>query len=210
MKNLSVLGLCIAILCAVGLHVPAHAADVYSRYDTPVSQPGTKLSGAYVQGGLGMSFAATNAEEAIGLASKGYNFDIRLGRDWRMKNSPFVFGLFTGAGVSELSTSGVFDVSQSWHLDVGGRAGYLPNSGTLIYALLAWQTADYEYSAGELGRVNETLDGVKWGGGVEFAIERNYTFGVEVTRTDFASFEKEGAKFAETDYNGSVRLGVRF
>jgi len=187
--------------------VPAHAGDLYAS-PTVAASNNTYL-GSYIQGGIGIKAHESQIED-IALASKGYEVDLRLGHDWGVKGTRFILGVFSGVGTSDTSAAGFFDSSQPWHIDVGSRVGYRFDSGNLLYVLGAWQTADFKYSAGELGKVAKTLDGFKYGGGVEFALDDHFTLGLELTRIDYASFEVEGLKFRETDYNSALRLGYRF
>ena len=189
--------------------LPAQAADprVGSRIASPqqVSEQPFNWTGIYVGVGGGyqlgvseVSFGPVNIDSA---SLQGFAGDARVGIDWHVSNTPFVFGLLGqySLGKSEFDvnltgTGSVLnaDIEQTWAL--GGRVG-LSYGRTLAYVGYAYTQAEFNIgglaiaplcTAGTLA-CGHTIDGHMFLAGLETAILPQITLSAEYNYIQYDS-----------------------
>ena len=195
-----------------GLHIGAHIGYGTADTDTAIGVDPTIMP-------AGISFD--------GLSATGAEVGGSLGYDVRLPNSPFVIGVFgdwswrdldhtTSLTLGPLSASASLSIEDAW--TIGGRAGYLLNDSTLLYALVGYRQASMsslKLSADGIGATSFGVGDLKgWtvGGGLEtqlsggWALRGEYRF----TRYDGQSVELiPGALALDLDTDEHVaRLGA--
>jgi outer membrane immunogenic protein len=193
MKKFALIG---AVIAAFSFTAPAQAADTPIVYK---AAPTYDWSGFYVGGHLGYGWSDASGVELdgfIGGAQVGFN--VHLTRNW-------VIGLETDISGSDIS---VGPASQDWIWSGRARLGYAMNTvliyGTAGIAATRLSVAGAGADAGFVGGV--------YGGGVEWALSRNWTARVEYLYYDFgdeilAGFLGVAGVTLDTSV---VRLGVNY
>jgi opacity protein-like surface antigen len=169
--------------------------------DAAASQPFNWTS-FYVSGGAGYGLAHTVVDAPTGypganinidgLSADGFVGDLRAGFDYQVPNTPFLVGAFAGYNFGnmkfEASISGIPGAVLSAKLEptwvVGGRAGLVLPSKTLIYGGLAWQQA--EGSLGGIGTGSQTEEAVVYMLGLEQAVLPNMKLGIEYNYAEYS------------------------
>lgn len=91
--------------------------------------------------------------------------------------------------------------------DISGRAGYEVTDNVLLYGRVGW--ARTRFSGLEpTGRT--TLDGIRFGGGAEYAITDNIALRTEFTRTDYERKRSSDRRFDTAQNRLTLGIGYRF
>ena len=204
MKKWGTVAICFAILLGIvwfAWPARAAAADKGGPDESPLIPGLTAIkgnwTGVYVGVGGGYQIADTklsldavaagpfNGAFLDGLSGDGWAGDARLGLDWQVSGSPFVFGILGGYNIGAAESEAGFPLilgatvsatlTPTWY--VGGRIGMALPTKTLVYGGAAYQQAK-----GELGGVlsgSATEYGIMYLAGLEQAIAPNFTLGAE-------------------------------
>lgn len=140
--------------------------------ETPINWGGLYIGGHVGYGLTGLGQESGDFDTFVGLRTftgGGHaGFDIQFGR--------VVVGPY-----AQIDFTDVEEVSFSW--DAGGRAGILVNDRALVYAVLAYSQLVPEDDDGE--DEIDSVDGLKYGLGVEVALTENIFMNLLVTQTDY-------------------------
>ena len=186
--------LLLGAVSAVALMSAAHAADVVQ----PVEASGFNWSGVYVGFGVG---AGANVHELSsdfilglslnGIGGEGVYGEATVGYDY-MVSPRFLLGGLLDAHVGNIETTldaGPFNASiqETYGFDAGLRLGYLLTPNTLGYVLggYSWQKYKLDTNAG-FG-FDWDQSGYFVGGGLETAINSNWTIKTEYRYTRFGT-----------------------
>ena len=91
--------------------------------------------------------------------------------------------------------------------DISGRAGYEVTDDVLLYGRLGW--ARTKFSGLEpSGRTS--LDGIRFGGGAEYAVSDNIALRTEFTRTDYERKRSGDRRFDTAQNRLTLGIGYRF
>lgn len=177
----------------VALMSAAHAADVVQ----PVEASGFNWSGIYVGFGVG---AEANVHELgtdsapislNGIGGEGVYGELTVGYDY-MVSPRFLLGGILDAHVGNIETTLDADglsasIQETYGFDAGLRVGYLFTPNTLGYVLggYSWQKYKLDTNAG-FG-LDWDQSGYFVGGGVETAINSNWTIKTEYRYTRFGT-----------------------
>lgn len=178
---------------------------------------------ALVAVGAAPSLAASPFDGAYVGAMTSYSKDDSAGKPAGIDADGWQFGGYTGYGQTfdgfyfgaeaELSGSTIDDtatigtvttkykVNESYGL--AARAGYLLSDTVLLYGRAGWQRTNFEATLGTgASRINidDTLDGVRVGGGLEFALTDNVLARVEYNHTNYEQDVKDN----------QIRFGVAY
>lgn len=153
-------------------------------------------SAALASPALAQSFSGPRVEVSAGVDdvtkardTSDVNYGAALGIDAPIASSNFRIGV-------ELTADQVFERDRD--LGVSGRLGYVFSDRVLVYGKAGY--ANYR-NINFKSRAT-TLDGLRVGGGVEFALTKNLYAGAEYRYTDF----DQGVG----KHGGLVKVGVRF
>ena len=184
-----------------GWYIGGNLGGKWGKYSGSVT--GTAVPGFPVTaGGDGFTFSSDRDSAFIGGGQLGFNwqvgqfvFGVEGDIDATRIRDNFALGFTPGGGV--FIPGDVFRFKNDWQASVRGRGG-IAFDRFLVYATggVAWAgvRAEALYSPGFVGRVavpgafasdSKTLTGATIGGGVEFAVTNNVTFGVEYRYSDF-------------------------
>jgi outer membrane immunogenic protein len=224
----------------VALAGVAHAADLPSTKSAPAfipPPPAFTWTGFYVGAQLGYQWGTASitsilnrtgaAKTNLGYSPEGVIGGAHVGYNWQMPSTSFVLGIegdVDGSGYSGSGLSRTGFVNRTTNEDVEGsirgRVGYAWDHA-LIYATGGAAFASIQNVSTNL--VTRRVDvfnntGVGWtvGGGVEYAIDNNWSLRAEYRYTDFGSFNEnlvnsspgESARRHETD--NAVRAGISY
>jgi outer membrane immunogenic protein len=206
MKNLALsLVSATAIFCSV-----AHAADMPAMAppETAIAA-GFDWSGAYVGIHGGYAWGETDGDDPVDGDLEGFVIGGQIGYNWMLGDS-FLLGLEGDASYSDqnVTDGGEYDVD--YLATVRGRLGFA------FDRFLVYGTGGAAFAGAEF--TGDDIDFFGWvaGGGVEYAITDNISFGVEYLHYEFGEEEFEvggGGLFAENDLTSDVvrgRLNVKF
>lgn len=171
--------------------------------DSYVQGTTVNWSGFYVGGQLGYGIDIFGVEGYNGgVALEGFAGGLKVGYDLALGR--FLVGAFGEYNWSDINIADALSVDNDW--TIGARAGVIVAPKTMVYGLVGWSQA--ELSA---GTSSETYDGVKAGGGVEFAIASNLFANLEVSHTwyDLDEGDGEGSPTFE-DTRAMVGLKMKF
>ena len=90
---------------------------------------------------------------------------------------------------------------------ISGRAGYEVTDSVLLYGRLGWARTRFS-GLGQSG--GASLDGVRFGGGAEYAISDNLALRTEFTRTEYERRRSNGGRFEPEQNQLTVGLGFHF
>lgn len=141
-------------------------AEAEAAYPAPVS-----WTGCGVGGRLGwMDGVSDPVQQGIGYGTTGEKVGISGFCDFRFAGSPFVVGAEASYDwmFGDIKTAGVGS-----ELGLGGRAGMLINSGSLVYGYAGWSRLDSETNPFSSGK---TANGWKVGPGIELRLNNTPLF----------------------------------
>lgn len=208
-----------ALAAGLGMSGTAFAADLNggSLKDGPISlAPAAGWTGFYLGVGIGGGAAvddlkarATPIEEIYdpsaevnGLGGEGIFGTVQVGYD--RQYGRFVGGVFFDYDFTNISSDvrvgsykATFDLNDEW--SIGGRGGYLVNSETLVYGLVAYTQANFSVPAGLTG---DTRDGYTLGAGLETRLGGNWFLKGEYRYTQLS----EETLFNQRIYGWNVKL----
>ena len=149
-----------------------------------------------------------NAFSLDGLAGNGYVAGVHVGADIQFANSPVFVGVFGGAdwGDNEFKLafgSNAFTATLGNSYYLGGRAGVVVHGNTKVYALAAWRQSEWSSSVKNL-KLDDPR-GVDLGLGIETAIAKNVTIGLEAISTQYQKGEfLVGAQGVGSGFHGQI------
>ncbi|MBZ9979146.1 outer membrane protein [Mesorhizobium sp. BR-1-1-10] len=184
----------LSAVSAVAIMSVAHAADVVQ----PVEASGFNWSGVYVGFGIGAGANSHKLSSDLipglsldGIGGEGVYGELTAGYDY-MVSPRFLLGGLVDVHVGNIETSldvGPFDASiqETYGFDAGLRAGYLITPTTLGYVMggYSWQKYKLDTNAG-FG-FDWDQSGYFVGGGLETAINSNWTIKTEYRYTRFGT-----------------------
>ena len=97
----------------------------------------------------------------------------------------------------------VIDMDKSWM--VGGRVGYMLNTGLMIYALAAYESAELT-----LANIDIAKDGLVVGGGLEVMLSKHLSLNAEYTNTIVDNTTIGGFSVKPESHKARVGLTYRF
>jgi opacity protein-like surface antigen len=162
----------------------AQAADLSSMKDTP-STASNIWVGPYIGVNVGGVFDYHDVSSAgghISLGSSGWTASVIGG--WDFTYSRFVFGPWVSGAVEQSSTK-VFgkNVNAQDNWAVGGRAGYLVGANLLAYGRVGYTVENYDSNVTK-SKLN-ALQGITYGGGLEYAVAPGWFLHTEYRRSDY-------------------------
>jgi outer membrane immunogenic protein len=192
----------------------AHAADLPNAKGAPVFVPPPPVftwTGPYVGAQLGYqwgtsSITSINNATGIATAEPGYSPNgvvggAHIGYNWQMPSVPFVVGVEgdvegTGYNGSGFATAGI--VNRSTREDIEGSIrvrGGITWDRALIYAtggaaFASIRNVSTNTISGGVDTFNNGRVGWTVGGGVEYAIDNNWSIRAEYRYTDFGRFNE--------------------
>jgi len=184
-----------------GFYVGAHAGYAWGDAEMPY-------------GGVGGPFVFTQDDANI----DGALFGGQLGYNWQ--HGGWVFGVegdieWTDMSGDDGGSGGdVNGVDINWQGSIRGRVGHTLGSGdTLLYGTVGWVMQDVDASA-PAQDVNQSIDGIVYGVGLEHRFSSNWSASVEYRHEDMDqerfSFPIDGYdEGIETD-NDSVRVAFNY
>lgn len=98
---------------------------------------------------------------------------------------------------------------------ISARAGYLVTNDALVYGRVGWQRTNYEVNsalAGTSVSKSDTLNGVRVGGGVEYAVTDNILARLEYNYTDYEAlkYTAGGTAYSLQPDDSQIRVGVAY
>lgn len=166
----------------------------------------------YVNGGVGASMVNTEVSAGPlsldGVGASGGVATARVGCDAIIGNARLgAFAEYAFRDVSFKVEPSLFSAKFGNSWGVGARAGYRVMNA-MPYLLLAYQQQEMSWS---IPIDAPTFRGVKFGGGIEFDLDKNWALGLEFTQTRFASESVLGVVNLQPVMNeGTARLAYRF
>lgn len=168
------------------------------------------FDGAYV--GAYTGYTDNNASAASGTANAEFDADGWLYGAYAGYGKTFdklYLGGEIDLGSADISGKGTvaglttrLDTNESY--GISARAGYLVTNDALLYGRVGYQRTNYDVSVGTGATkisASDTLDGLRLGGGLEYALTDNVLARVEYNYTDY-----DETKFHENQ----VRVGVAY
>lgn len=166
----------------------------------------------YVNGGVGASMVNTEISAGPlslnGVGASGAVGTVRGGCDAIIGNARLgAFAEYAFRNTELQVDPGLFSAKFGNSYGAGVRAGY-KFGNALPYLLVAYQQQEMSWS---IPIDAPTFRGVKFGGGVEFDLDKNWALGLEFTQTRFASESVLGIVNLQPVMNeGTARLAYRF
>lgn len=166
----------------------------------------------YVNAGVGASMVNTEISAGPlsldGVGAHGVVGTVRGGCDAIIGHARLgAFAEYAFRDVQFKVDPGLFSAKFGNSWGVGARAGWKVGTA-LPYLLVAYQEQQMSWS---IPIDAPSFRGVKFGGGVEFDLDKNWALGVEVTQTRFASESVLGVVNLQPVMNeGTARLVYRF
>jgi outer membrane immunogenic protein len=192
------------ILCGA-----ASAADMPVMAPADVTVAGYDWSGAYIGIHGGYAWGETDGDDPVDGDLEGFVIGGQVGYNWMLGDS-FLIGLEGDGSFSDqnVTDGGEYDVD--YLATIRGRLGFA------FDRFLVYGTGGAAFAGAEF--TGDDIDFFGWaaGGGVEYAITDNISFGVEYLHYDFGEEEFEvggGGLFADNDLTTDVvrgRLNVKF
>ena len=199
-------GLAAAAAVAVALvAMPAHGADKAGPApETAI--PGLSVSpmSCYVQGLGGSAINTARASDGESIASvsaSGWLLSVGGGCDIKMGR--VVIGALARYEVPVDQDDSLFRVEGSYM--AAARAGYLINSGLMIYGLAGMSAADWRVDI-------ESLDahGLILGGGLEIMLTPQTSLTAEYTQARYGSWNDSGVEVKPGAHSARVGISYRF
>ncbi|MFV3075109.1 outer membrane protein [Niveispirillum fermenti] len=168
------------------------------------------FDGAYV--GAYTGYTDNNASAASGAANAKFDSDGWLYgayAGYGKTFDSFYLGGEIDLGSADISGKGTVaglptSLSMNESYGISARAGYLISNDALLYGRVGWQRTNYEVSVGSGAtriKADDTLDGLRLGGGLEYALTQNVLARVEYNYTDY-----DKTRFDENQ----IRVGVAY
>jgi outer membrane immunogenic protein len=202
-------GFLLATAGSVATMSGAQAADLPVKAPMVIPPPVSSWQGFYLGLNAGVVSQTAKADPGYGTYSSGTNGGYgfigggQIGYNWQIAPT-WVLGLegdisgLTGkaiAGASSVGKGNQFEGQISWLSTFRGRAGWLMNPSTMLYATggLAVGGVKNSFNFNGLGfplttkSVSKTKTGWTVGGGIESMFDRHWTAGLEVLYVDLGT-----------------------
>jgi outer membrane immunogenic protein len=186
---------------AVLMATPVLAADMAMKAPppAPVADPSVNWTGFYLGGNAGGAWATTSDNNAFFVASTG-DFHIsgavggaQVGYNWQTSQwvlgleSDYDFSSVKGSTSSGLCTGVVCTIENTWVGTTRGRVGYAYGSWLpYVTGGVAYGNVHIQDSAGAV-HAGTTRTGWTGGGGVEYALNKNWSVRAEYLYIDLGS-----------------------
>ena len=176
------------------------------------SMVGAAHAQCYVNAGVGATMVNTEISAGPlsldGVGAQGAVGTVRGGCDAIIGNARLgAFAEYAFRNTEFKVDPGLFSAKFGNSWGVGARAGWKVNTA-LPYLLLAYQQQEMSWS---IPLDAPTFRGVKFGGGIEFDLDKNWALGLEFTQTRFQSESVLGVVNLQPVMNeGTARLVYRF
>jgi outer membrane immunogenic protein len=184
-----------------------------------VASPAYDWSGFYVGGSIGAGQIVNDTSllagifEFDGLSGDGIFGELSAGYDHDFGS--FVAGVMVDANYSSIKANVLgTDLKSDYGFDILGRIGMKVNPSTLAYVLGGYSRAHFKLDTSAFGGIggNWSGNGFSVGGGLETAISRNITAGIEYRYSQFES-EDFGTGINSIEVKPSlhtVRIGLKY
>lgn len=207
----------LATTVLMGLSSGAYAADVISEA-APIAAS-FDWTGAYIGVNAGGGFGKFKFEPSLGtgldITASGFLGGVQAGYNWQ--SGQIVYGVeadFQGSTVKSSISGfgGDIETKIDWFGTVRARIGYTPVDRFLVYGTGGFAYGHDKTSAGGGFSFSKTNAGWTVGGGVEYAINTNWTFKSEYLYTDLgkSTFTIGGTNLDITDKFHTVRVGLNY
>lgn len=187
--------------------ITAQAADKGGPAPEPsVSDviPAIKPS-CYIQALAGSSISSVKdkAEDALpaSLSASGWTIGAGLGCDVRFER--IVLGVLGRIEAPVDTSGGIVDYDKSW--SAAARAGYMLNTGLLAYALIGYESADFQ-----IDHIDLSKNGILVGGGLEVMLSKHLSLSAEYTQTLIDDIEMGAMKLKPESHKARIGLSYRF
>lgn len=177
--------------------LPAHGASAQGLDKDKSTFIGPYLG---VSGGYGRYKEKIDVNGASDFQSSTWDVDYGALIGWRASiGGNFIagvegFGLFTSAQDIERfnpAVNGVSIVTIDFERSFGGgpTVGYMLSPSSMLFANLSYVNTRIRTRVNDLGAGNLQLKGVRFGGGMEFALSPNFSFRGEAYATDYGNLD---------------------
>jgi outer membrane immunogenic protein len=191
-----------AAICS-GIALSSHAVAA----DKPLRGYYVGASGSYESYDVNVRSAALSADD---LHLRGVNGGVFAGKNFDLSRSGAWIGgvevSLTGNGADGSATAGAdrIALASRYTYELAGRAGYTLAPDMLVYGRLGWARTKFDAGAGG----KPTLDGVRFGGGVDKMIGKSTALRTEFTRTHYEAKRTDAGRIdpAQTQ----LTLGLSF
>lgn len=161
-------------------------------------------SSCYVQAMAGAGIIASNPDGAVlpaSISTQSYSVTGGLGCDLKVER--FVVGALARISAPIDTSGSLIEASKSWM--VGGRVGYLLNTGLLAYGLVGYESTDFSVANVDLRR-----DGLLVGGGLEIALSKSLSLTTEYAYSGLGKTSAIGPQLDTEQHTVRVGLSYRF
>jgi opacity protein-like surface antigen len=194
--------LIVAALSAALMSTSALAADKGAPVDLLPPLPAVASNtSCYVQGMAGSAISTVQANTVLpeAISASGWTVGAGIGCDVRIDR--VVIGALARIELPVDPDGTLIDMDKSWM--VGGRLGYMLNTGLMIYGLVGYESAELS-----LASIDIAKDGLVVGGGLEVMISKHLSLNAEYTNTIVDSTDVGG--FAIKPESHKARLGLTY
>jgi len=194
----------VAALSAALLTTTALAADKAGPVDLPLMPAPVVSPSCYVQALAGSSINTVEVEGAglpLSISASGWTVGAGVGCDVKIER--IVLGAFARVELPVDQETSFVDADHAW--TVGGRLGYMLNTGLMAYGLVGYTQSDWRVDIANLSK-----DGLVLGGGLEVMLAKNLTLTAEYTRTGMDSTEVGGMAFKPVTHGARLGIAYRF
>lgn len=182
---------------------PAIAADKAEPAPAlPEILPPSVAPSCYAQALAGGSVIASKPDGAVlpaSLSTQSWSAAAGLGCDVKMER--LVIGALARLEAPVETSGALIKADRSWM--IAGRVGYLINTGVMPYALVGYESSDWELAGVSLSR-----DGLTVGGGLEVMLTKQLSLTAEYTYSGLGKTDVLGPT-VDTDQH-KARLGLSF
>ncbi len=195
----------VALAVAGAITTPAIAADKAGPVPVLPEIIGPSAStSCYVQAMAGAGVIASNPDGAVlpaSISTQNWSATGGVGCDLRLDR--FVVGALARISAPVDTSGSLIKADKSWM--VGGRAGYLLNTGLLAYGLVGYETTDFSIANVDLRR-----DGLVVGGGLEVALSKSLSLTTEYAYSGLGKTSALGPQIDTEQHTVRVGLSYRF
>ena len=185
---------------------PAPAADKHAPLAVDILPPAAALApSCYVQALVGSSIDSVKVKEAdvlpTAISATGWTIGAGVGCDVKIER--IVVGALARIELPVATDGSVIKADQSWM--AGFRAGYMLNTGLMVYGLVGYTQADWKIDFEKMSR-----DGMVLGGGLEVMLSKHLSLTAEYTQTGLGSLSDGMTKLEPVNHSARLGLNYRF
>jgi outer membrane immunogenic protein len=214
----------LALLCSSVMFSAAYAADLGPAYKAPARAPAPLWTGFYIGGNVGYGWGKASLDGIGGeMNPKGVNGGVQLGYNYQVGHAVFgVEGDFQFADHKDnltgsvLGVAGNLELKSDWFATARGRIGYafgpfMPYVTGGVAFTQAKASADASVGGVTVATAStdKTSTGYAIGGGIEYAIDRNWSVKAEYLHLGFGkqTYDFTGTVLGATGtVSGDVKL----